>query len=303
MNAVTINHLKKSFGSKSILNDVSFSVPQGSIFGFVGENGAGKTTTMKIILGLLESDQGEVIVNGQQVRYGRSLTNRFIGYLPDVPAFYPYMTARQYLQLTAAISGMAHTQIDRRISSVLNTVQLKDDLTKIRGYSRGMKQRLGMAVAMLNQPQILICDEPTSALDPLGRKAFLDILASLRGQTTVIFSSHILSDIERVCDRVAILHNGHIQVSGKISTLTQTHSNKTFQIDFVNSTDVNKFLVQTGLSKTTYKQDQLTLTIYEQPGQPLGELLLADLSKSRIVPKQFQQFEPSLEDVFLEAIK
>lgn len=241
MNAVTINHLKKSFGSKSILNDVSFSVPQGSIFGFVGENGAGKTTTMKIILGLLESDQGEVIVNGQQVRYGRSLTNRFIGYLPDVPAFYPYMTARQYLQLTAAISGMAHTQIDRRISSVLNTVQLKDDLTKIRGYSRGMKQRLGMAVAMLNQPQILICDEPTSALDPLGRKAFLDILASLRGQTTVIFSSHILSDIERVCDRVAILHDGHIQLSGKIKALTQTHFSKTFQIEFADSIDLKQF--------------------------------------------------------------
>ncbi|MFT8400454.1 MAG: ABC transporter ATP-binding protein [Lentilactobacillus diolivorans] len=303
MNAVTINHLKKSFGSKSILNDVSFSVPQGSIFGFVGENGAGKTTTMKIILGLLESDQGEVIVNGQQVRYGRSLTNRFIGYLPDVPAFYPYMTARQYLQLTAAISGMAHTQIDRRISSVLNTVQLKDDLTKIRGYSRGMKQRLGMAVAMLNQPQILICDEPTSALDPLGRKAFLDILASLRGQTTVIFSSHILSDIERVCDRVAILHDGHIQLSGKIKALTQTHSSKTFQIEFADSIDLKQFLNQAKLSETTYKQSQTTLTIYEQSDQPLGESLLTELSKNRIIPKNFQQFEPSLEDVFLEAIK
>lgn len=303
MNAVTINHLKKSFGSKSILNDVSFSVPQGSIFGFVGENGAGKTTTMKIILGLLESDQGEVIVNGQQVRYGRSLTNRFIGYLPDVPTFYPYMTARQYLQLTAAISGMAHTQIDRRISSVLNTVQLKDDLTKIRGYSRGMKQRLGMAVAMLNQPKILICDEPTSALDPLGRKAFLDILASLRGQTTVIFSSHILSDIERVCDRVAILHDGHIQLSGKIKALTQTHSSKTFQIEFADSIDLKQFLNQSKLSETTYKQSQTTLTIYEQSDQPLGESLLTELSKNRIIPKSFQQFEPSLEDVFLEAIK
>ncbi|MFT8907319.1 MAG: ABC transporter ATP-binding protein [Lentilactobacillus diolivorans] len=303
MNAITINHLKKSFGSKSILNDVSFSVPQGSIFGFVGENGAGKTTTMKIILGLLESDQGEVIVNGQQVRYGRSLTNRFIGYLPDVPAFYPYMTARQYLQLTAAISGMAHTQIDRRISSVLNTVQLKDDLTKIRGYSRGMKQRLGMAVAMLNQPQILICDEPTSALDPLGRKAFLDILASLRGQTTVIFSSHILSDIERVCDRVAILHDGHIQLSGKIKALTQTHFSKTFQIEFADSIDLKQFLNQAKLSETTYKQSQTTLTIYEQSDQPLGESLLTELSKNRIIPKSFQQFEPSLEDVFLEAIK
>lgn len=303
MNAITINHLKKSFGSKSILNDVSFSVPQGSIFGLVGENGAAKTTTMKIILGLLESDKGEVIVNGQQVKYGRSLTNRFIGYLPDVPAFYPYMTARQYLQLTAAISGMAHTKIDRRISSVLNTVQLKDDLTKIRGYSRGMKQRLGMAVAMLNQPQILICDEPTSALDPLGRKAFLDILASLRGQTTVIFSSHILSDIERVCDRVAILHDGHIQLSGKIRALTQTHSSKTFQIEFADSIDLKQFLNQAKLSETTYKQSQTTLTIYEQSDQPLGESLLTELSKNRIIPKSFQQFEPSLEDVFLEVIK
>ena len=303
MNAITINHLKKSFGSKSILNDVSFSVPQGSIFGLVGENGAAKTTTMKIILGLLESDKGEVIVNGQKVKYGRSLTNRFIGYLPDVPAFYPYMTARQYLQLTAAISGMAHTKIDRRISSVLNTVQLKDDLTKIRGYSRGMKQRLGMAVAMLNQPQILICDEPTSALDPLGRKAFLDILASLRGQTTVIFSSHILSDIERVCDRVAILHDGHIQLSGKIRALTQTHSSKTFQIEFADSIDLKQFLNQAKLSETTYKQSQTTLTIYEQSDQPLGESLLTELSKNRIIPKSFQQFEPSLEDVFLEVIK
>ncbi|MBZ2199757.1 MAG: ABC transporter ATP-binding protein [Lentilactobacillus hilgardii] len=303
MDAITISHLQKSFGSKSIIKDVTFSVPQGSIFGFVGENGVGKTTTMKMILGLLKSDHGQIIINGQQVRYGHSVTNRFIGYLPDVPAFYPYMTARQYLQLTAAVSGMASSQVDRQVTSVLKLVQLKDDRTKISGYSRGMKQRLGMAVAMLNQPDILVCDEPTSALDPLGRKAFLDILASLSGKTTVIFSSHILSDIERVCDRVAILHDGRIQVSGKISTLTQNHAKRSFQIEFVDSTDLERFLIQTNLPKEIDKQTRTTLTIQEQPGQSIGDDLLADLSKARIVPKRFQRFEPSLEDVFLEAIK
>ena len=219
MDSLIIENLSKSFGSNRIIDSISFSVPQGSIFGFLGENGAGKTTTMKMILGLLKKDDGIIKVCGEEVYYGETKTNRFIGYLPDVPAFYGYMKPIEYLKLCGEITGMDGKILKRRIEELLNLVGLENNNKKIGGFSRGMKQRLGIAQALLNEPKLLICDEPTSALDPVGRKEILDILLKIKGKSTVIFSTHILSDVEKICDSIAILHKGNIALSGEVEKL------------------------------------------------------------------------------------
>ena len=219
MDALSIYELHKSFGEKKILNGLNLSVPEHSIFGFIGKNGAGKTTTMKIILGLLESDSGYIEVMGKRVSFGQTPTNRYVGYLPDVPEFYPFMTAKEYLSFCAEISGLDKSIGEKRCSELLSLVGLAEEKHRIKGFSRGMKQRLGIAQALLGSPKLLICDEPTSALDPIGRKEILDILMSVRSETTVLFSTHILSDVERVCSDVAFLEDGVIKITGKLSDI------------------------------------------------------------------------------------
>ncbi len=212
-----IRGLRKSFGSRKVLDGMDFTVPEHSVYGFVGQNGAGKTTAMKIILGLLRADGGSVSICGEKVTYGG--TNKHVGYLPDVPEFYGYLRPMEYLKLCGEIAGMPASQIAGRSGELLERVGLAGEKRKIGGFSRGMKQRLGIAQALLNSPRLLICDEPTSALDPAGRKEVLDILQALAGSVTVIFSTHILSDVERVCDRAAMLHNGRLAFNGTLAEI------------------------------------------------------------------------------------
>lgn len=174
---------------------------------------------MKMILGFLKKDEGSIKVFGEEVSFGQSKTNRFIGYLPDVPEFYGYMTAKEYLNLCGAITGLSKNEIKNKSVELLELVGLRDVNKRISVYSRGMKQRLGIAQALLNSPKLLICDEPTSALDPLGRKEILDIILKIKDSTTVIFSTHILSDVEAICDHVVVLDKGKNVLEGSIDEL------------------------------------------------------------------------------------
>ena len=211
-----INDLEKSFGDKKVLKGVNLKIPQRKVFGFVGKNGAGKTTTMKMVLGLMTPNKGEIFVNGERVTYGNNKTNRYIGYLPDVPEYYSFMTPREYLKFCGEITDMKKDDIKTRSEELLKLVGLGDEKHRIKGFSRGMKQRLGIAQALLNKPKLLICDEPTSALDPVGRKEILDILVSAKEETTILFSTHILSDVEHICDEMALLNDGRIIMQGPI---------------------------------------------------------------------------------------
>ena len=186
MDILSIRDLTKSFGSRTVIDHLHLSVPAHSVFGFIGKNGAGKTTTMRMIVGLLKPDHGEIQVNGERVSFGENQTNRYIGYLPDVPEFYSYMTPMEYLALCGEITGMQKTLIRKRSMELLELVGLEKSDKRIQGFSRGMKQRLGIAQALLNSPKLLICDEPTSALDPLGRKEILDILLAVRVNSTTV---------------------------------------------------------------------------------------------------------------------
>ena len=183
MSMLVIKDLHKRFGDKEVLKGLDLTVPEHSIFGFIGKNGSGKTTTMKTVLGLLKADSGEITVGGQRVIYGNNDANRLIGYLPDVPEFYPFMTPREYLRFCGEITGISKEELNVRCTELLELVGLNNEKHRIKGFSRGMKQRLGIAQALLGRPKLLICDEPTSALDPVGRKEILDILLAVKDGT------------------------------------------------------------------------------------------------------------------------
>ncbi|HBG4777773.1 TPA: ABC transporter ATP-binding protein, partial [Clostridioides difficile] len=241
MNIVSINGLSKGFGNRKIIDNLNFTVPEGSVFGFVGKNGAGKTTTMKMVLGLLKPDSGTIDVCGEKVTYGKTSSNRHVGYLPDVPEFYNYMRPLEYLSLCGEITGLSKKEIQIRSEELLSLVGLGNEKRRIGGFSRGMKQRLGIAQALLSRPKLLICDEPTSALDPVGRKEILDIMLKIKDSTTVIFSTHILSDVERICDHVAILNKGSIALSGTLSEIKSMHGKDRLLLEFASNDEIQKF--------------------------------------------------------------
>lgn len=298
MDILTLNKVSKSFGEKKILKEISFSVPEGSIFGFIGQNGAGKTTTMKMILGLLKIDQGEISVCGEKVSFGQNATNQYIGYLPDVPEFYDFMTPREYLMLCGKITGMSKSMAAERAEELLERVGLAGEKKRIRGFSRGMKQRLGVAQALLNQPKLLICDEPTSALDPLGRKELLDILVQAKKETTILFSTHILSDVERICDEIAFLHGGELVMQGNLDEIKSKHAGNDLEIEFENPKDLQTFLTQYANGK---ELGSLRLHYETKTEKEMLEMMQY-MFEHHICPQKIERLEASLEDLFMEVV-
>ena len=298
MDVLTIQDLKKSFGSKEVLCGLDLSVPEHSVFGFIGKNGSGKTTTMKAILGLLKPDSGAIYVMGEKVHFGQTATNRYIGYLPDVPEFYSYMTPLEYLTLCGEICGMDKTDIAARSKELLDLVGLGQERHRIKGFSRGMKQRLGIAQALLNRPKLLICDEPTSALDPVGRKEILDILLAARKQTTVLFSTHILSDVERICTEAAFLNDGKIVMQGTIAELRSKRSSDEFIVETEQSEISDALIKVFGDLRRT---DQNTLTFHGSEDDFFA--VMRYVAENRIPVQRIERIEPTLESLFLEVTK
>lgn len=298
MDMLRISGLRKRFGEKEVLRGVDLTVPAGSIFGFIGRNGAGKTTAMKTVLGLLKADGGEIYVNGERAVYGQTSTNRHIGYLPDVPEFYGFMTAPEYLDFCGEISGMSKAETANRRDELLELVGLRNEKHRVGGYSRGMKQRLGIAQALLNRPKLLICDEPTSALDPVGRKEILDILLAVREQTTVLFSTHILSDVERICTDVAFLHDGVICVQDTMSAIKTRFRTDSYVMETANEADRDAIH---RAFPTVKAAEGNVLTCTEQD-TPVFDVLrfVADQHISLL---KWERSEPTLESLFMEVTK
>lgn len=299
MNILEVKNIKKSFGKEEILKSVSIEVPEHSIYGFVGENGAGKTTTMNIILGLLQATSGEVIVDGKTVVYNDQTTNKEIGYLPDVPSFYSYYSAREYLYLVGQLTGIEKQKLTVRVDELLKLVNLKSGKRRIGKFSRGMKQRLGLAQALLNRPKLIICDEPTSALDPIGRKEVLELMQSLKHETTILFSSHILEDVEKISDRVAILHQGEIQCAGSMEKIKRSYPMDGFQLSFEKNRQKQLFADTFG-KKYSIQEENGLFTLHTSEGEETGLELMSFLNKQQIVPKTFTRLEPTLESIFME---
>ena len=208
-----------SIGSHQVLRGVTLTVPRGVIYGFLGPNGAGKTTTLKVITGLLFADAGEISILGQSVEE-RSVRGR-IGFLPESPYFYDYLSGYELLIFMGRLQGVPAARLAARIPGLIKAVGLEGkDRLQLRKYSKGMLQRIGLAQALLNDPDLVILDEPMSGLDPIGRREVRDLILAMKDQgKTVFFSSHILADAEMICDQVAILVKGKVVQEGPLESL------------------------------------------------------------------------------------
>lgn len=228
--------LTKAYGDKLALNSVDLVVEEGSVFGFLGANGAGKTTMLRLLTGLARPTRGSMKIMGHDATSASNSVRAQIGVLPDVPGFYDWMTAPEFLRFAGGLFGIETKLLAARSQLLLDQAGLADVTTRIGGFSRGMKQRLGIAQALINAPRLLLLDEPTSALDPVGRREILQMLAALRGRTTVFFSTHILGDVERVCDTVAILDQGRIVAQAPIHELKTRYGRQKVLVEVTGDT-------------------------------------------------------------------
>lgn len=232
-------NLSKSFGEVKALQSVDLAVPKNSIFGFLGPNGAGKTTLMKLLLGLSKPTAGSGTIFGYNISSESVSIHERIGYLPQQPRFIDYMTARENLTFAAKFffSG-PHSRILERCTEMLELVGLTGKADRaIKGFSGGEKQRLGIALAQVNYPDLLILDEPASSLDPLGRRKVLDVMDRLRKHTTIFYSTHILDDVQRVSDMVAILNHGRLEACGPIDQIINSKGGLVYMIKTKGSTE------------------------------------------------------------------
>ena len=226
---IKIEHLHKTYRSgflmkpKLALKDVSFSVEPGQVYGFIGPNGAGKSTTIKVLTGLLNYDSGTVLVNGISPRDVKS--RRFIGYSPEQPYFYDYLTGRELLRFYGKLVGLDGAELDKRIGWALDLLHANKDWIdrRLRSYSKGMMQRVGIAQAILGKPKLLILAEPMSGLDPMGRRDVREAIMELnRDGVTIFYSSHLLSDVESISHKVAMIVDGKIVREGTVDEITES---------------------------------------------------------------------------------
>ncbi|MGH2396661.1 MAG: ABC transporter ATP-binding protein [bacterium] len=237
MDAILVEGLTKTFKSGwpwrppvAALSGLSLSVSRGEIYGFLGPNGAGKTTTLKILMGLMRVTSGKAEVLGKPV--GEVHVRRQIGFLPESPYFYDYLTAEEFLAFYGHLAGLERGELSRRIDHLLEVVGLSEARTRqLRKFSKGMLQRVGLAQALIHDPELVILDEPMSGLDPLGRKHVRDLILGLRDQgKTVFFSTHIIPDVEMICDRVGIIVKGKLLAAGRVDELVSNGHTQSVEI-------------------------------------------------------------------------
>lgn len=301
--AIEITRLVKRFGDTAALDGIELAVPPGSVFGFLGPNGAGKTTALRILTGLARPTSGAARILGADVSTAGNDVRSRIGYLPDVPGFYPWMTALELVEYAGRLFGVEGRALRERAESLLEMSGLSDVRQKVGGFSRGMKQRLGIAQALINAPSVLLLDEPTSALDPIGRRDVLEMIASLRGRTTVFFSTHILADVERVCDTVAILDRGRVVANAPIAELKRRAAVDRLVIEVAGdpTTLISELEKRPWLHRVERTGDQLTLTVADLTSAQRE--LPAAIAAAGLGLKRFEGAEKSLEDMFVELVR
>lgn len=309
-NVIETRGLSKSFGSVQALNGIDLQVPRNSIFGFLGPNGAGKTTTMKILLGLARPTGGSGAIFGLDIVRESVAIRERIGYLPQQPRFIDYMTARENLEFAAKFFIRAsRAQIRARCDEMLELVGLTDKAERpIRGFSGGEKQRLGIALAQIHSPELLILDEPAAALDPLGRQSVLEIMERLRRHTTIFYSTHILDDVQRISDTVAILNHGQLVASGPIEQLLSGKDGVIYALkirnappDFATRLESLPWVTQVRSSEKNGLTSWLVSVSDEAAAE--AHLLRHALSDPTLKIVEFSRKKYELEEVFMEIVR
>jgi len=305
--AVRTRGLTKRFGSVLALDSLDLDVPRGSVFGLLGPNGAGKTTTIRILTGLARATSGSASVAGVDVSNDRPDLRRRLGYLDQDPRFYGWMKGRELLELVGRLAGLAGPGLRTRVDATLERTGLAEaGSRRIGTYSGGMRQRLGIAQAVLHEPELLILDEPVSSLDPEGRRDLLELIESLAGTATVVVSTHVLADVERICDRVAILDRGRLVTKGPLSELLAAHARPIFRLRPVLGQGDRVAALATQLRAAPWAK-----SVEVAAGTVRIDVTDADAASRQILPlvvasgvalTSFEQAQPTLEDVFLELV-
>lgn len=302
---IKIDHLCKSYGAVRALDGLDLHVVPGALFGFLGPNGAGKTTTLRILSGLARPDGGQARIAGLDVLAERESLAHRLGYLPEEPAFYPWWTPVEFLDYLGRLHRLAPATRRARVNEVLEQVGLtRAAHRRIGGFSRGMRQRLGLAAAVLHRPEVLLLDEPVSALDPLGRKEVLEWIRALRGECTILMSTHILADVERICDTIGIIARGRLLIQSPRQTLLEKYALPIFEIE---SEDVNAlrrwadWISSQNWHRAIAFQDSLLRVTVGEVERARRELL-ASAASHNVPLRRFEEMRPSLEDVFVRLV-
>ncbi len=298
---IKTNNLCRQFSSVKAVNNLNLNVPKGSVYGFLGPNGAGKTTTIKMLLGLTKPSAGTIQVLDQSAPSENYLHR--IGFLPDVPNFYSWMRGDEFLTFVGQLFDIPKAELNRRKAELLEITGLKGVKTKIGGYSRGMKQRLGLAQALINEPEVVFMDEPTSALDPIGRKEILETISIISQRSTVFFSTHILTDVERVCNRVGILNHGELIREDTIAGLHQDYANNAFRLGIIGDPApfIQELKTKAWVQDVHEEKDSLLLTAFDI--KAVQHEIPSLLTKHELGLSKLEQVEMTLEDIFVRLVK
>lgn len=305
---IRIEGLAKSFGQVRALAGLSLSVEPGSVFGFLGPNGAGKTTTIRILTGLARADAGQAWIDGVEVTADpRSVSGR-IGYLPQDPSFYPWMTAREFLDYVGRAFGLTAAERKERSREILGLTGLTEAAgRRIAGFSGGMGQRLGIAQALVNRPPVLLLDEPVSGLDPAGRRELLKLIQRLRGQCTVFMSTHILADVERVCDSVGIISRGHLVAEAPQQELLERYAIPAFELEVDSGATEQLSAWIDGVRArpwvTSVTLDRNTAHVMVNDVEAARRALPTSALAAGLLLNRYEMVRPSLEDIFLRLVE
>lgn len=292
-----LESINKNYPNAQVLKNINLKIPMGVIYGFIGENGAGKSTTMDIVCGLKKPSSGKVIFCGKELNYDDERES--VGYLPQQPKFYSYMKVKEYLDFILSLSPSKETSFSR--DELLSIVGLRTASNKtVKTLSGGMLQRLGIAVAICNNPKLVILDEPTSALDPEGRREVMNIIKSLKERgMTVFFSTHLLRDAENICDYITIIHKGEILTSTTLSSLKEEYSSCYYEVVFDGDVEKENY---PQFIKSIEQNEGKTLIFVDNTLKDEGDLFRYLLSLNTPI-KSFVKKEVSLEDIFFTLIK
>ena len=307
MIAVRTEELRKVFGTILALDGLNLSVEEGTVFGFLGPNGAGKTTSIRILTGLAHATGGQAWVMGKDVSSNQHEIAQQIGFLPEEPAFYPWMTPREFLDYVGRVFSLSAVERTTRTKELLALAGLEEAAKRrIGGFSRGMRQRLALAQALFNRPKVLFLDEPASALDPVGRKEVLDFIESLRGQCTVFMSTHILADVERVCDTVGIIDRGRLVTAASREALLAQYAIPAFEIEVDAKSQAalmpwSEVVKRKAWVKTISVQGFVARVIVSDVEAAKRDLL-ASITQAGLILSRYEVVRPSLEDVFLQLV-
>jgi ABC-2 type transport system ATP-binding protein len=299
MSAIQTEGLTKKYGEKLALDHLDLVVKRGDVYGFIGRNGAGKTTTINLLLSLIHKTEGTMTIQGHTVSFSDPTYKTHIGYVPDVPVFPGYMNAEEYVKYSCEMNDVPADQIKQRVDEVLDFVDLHDRSKRISAYSRGMKQRLAIAQALVHDPDIIIMDEPTSALDPIGRKDVMNIILKLKGKKTVFYSTHILEDVEKVCDHIGILEQGKLVLQDSISSIKERYYDNDVLIATEQPTEVVYELLSKKAIKNNIRQTEEGL-LCEINADTSSHDILQLLVEENIKVLEYTPRKVTLEDVFIE---